>query len=111
MSVAHLSVGSNGTSLNAVNTAVAGSSFFVSKTREAGKIAWTYDPGTNKPTAVSIAFQISPNNVDWKTVDCLSDPSTPAIRQVELGRPWYVRLNVLSLTIGGGDAFSGRILV
>jgi len=111
MPIQSLSIGANAFALLSVSTGVTSETMFISRVRDSGMLAWTYEPGTNKPTAVSLALQISPDNISWQTIDGISDPTIGVIRQVPLGRPYYIRVKVLSVTIGGGDPFSSRLLV
>lgn len=103
--------GNKEASLSAVNTAVSGTPYFVHQTNEDGRVGWSYEPGTNKPTALSLVLETSPNNSDWSIVDAIVDPTKAQVRSVPIGRGIWVRVRVLSITIGGGDPLSAYIFI
>lgn len=103
--------GNKEASLSAVNSVVNGTAYFVHKTRDDGRVGWSYEPGTNKPTAVALVFETSPDKTAWTIVDTIIDPSKQQVRSVVTGSRIWVRIRVLSITIGGGDPFSAYIFI
>lgn len=103
--------GNKEVSLSEVTTAVSGTSYFVHKTNPDGRVGWTYEPGTNKPTALALVLETSPDKTAWTIVDTIIDPSKQQVRSIVIGRGVWVRARVLSITIGGGDPLSSYIFI
>jgi len=72
------------------------------------KVTWSYS-FTTAPSAIVINLEASLDGVNFFQYDTYNTPGTTANRSVDIGQNNFVRLNVISLTLGSGAGIGGNI--